>query len=293
MNSREELALTYLRKRPTAAARALESLHTDESAVIVAAVSAPVAGEVLSAMQRYYAGLCLARLETDFLVTVMHHLVSQRAASLLRIMPVARQEGILNQLSTLHAGAIRFQLSFASNLIGAWTKLDCVTLDPELSVADALQRIRQSAMLDAHRVFLVNSAHQLMGAVSVSRLLQATEEQNLQSIATPPQALRARTSISVAEQHSDWRQYIEMPVILRDKEFIGVITYQTLSDALRDLRRTQGPSDSTEAQSVNGLAAIFQIGVHGAWQTWMELLSIPNDDKGAAHERESGNSRGA
>jgi magnesium transporter len=294
MNSSEQLALTYLRKRPAAAARVLESLAPEETAGILSEVSAQVAGEVLTAMQKYYTERCLALLGAGFIVNIAHHLASQRAASLLRVIPGSRQEEILNQLSTLHARAIRFQLSFAPNLIGAWIKMDSVTLDPDLRVADAIQRIRQVDRMDAHRLFLVDGTHQLKGAVTMSRLLQASDDQSLRDIAALSlQVLRARTSLSAAVQHSDWRQYTEMPVVMRGKEFIGVITYQVLSDTLSELRHAQNRLDNNEPQSINGLADVFRSGVYGAWQTWMDLLSVPIDYQGVTNERDTKSTRGA
>ncbi len=294
MNSREELAVTYLRKRPLAAARVLESFAPEETAGILSDVSAQVAAEVLSAMQRYYAGLCLELLTTEFIVMVAHNLAAQRAVSLLRLIPAARQEEVLVHLSTLHARAIRFQLSFAANLVGAWIRLDCVTLDPDASVAAAVQRIRQVGSVDTHRLFLVDGMHQLKGALTLSRLLQAADDLVLKDISMPaPQVLRARTSLSAAEHHGDWRQYIEMPVVMRGREFVGVISYQVLSDAVRDQQRAQNPVVTTEPQTVNGLAEVFRAGVYSAWQTWMDLLSIPVDEKGVTHERDANSSRGA
>ena len=125
----------------------------------------------------------------------------------------------------------------------------------------------------------------------ISALFQAQDDDSIQSVAGPiPKTLRARTSLSVAEQHKDWQQYLEMPVIGRADEFIGIITYKSLYRALQELRLGQSDTRSEEEQVLHDL---YRTGILGAWQTWMELLAIPVEDEGVENERNPRRHRGA
>ena len=294
MNSREQLARIYLDMRPGAAAHVLETLPPEESAALLAELPARMSGPVLAAMLYHYAARCLNYLPTDYIVLVIQQLPSQRSAALLRGLAPGQQDAILNQLSARHASTIRFLLSYSNNLIGAWTDPNAITVSPENSVGETRVRLQQIEVKDIHRLFLVGRDHRLIGSVLISALFQAQDDDSIQSVAGPmPKILRARTSLGVAEQHKDWQQYLEMPVIGRADEFIGIITYKNLYRALQELRLGQSDTRSEEEQVLHGLTDLYRTSILGAWQTWMELLAIPVEDEGVDNERNPRRHRGA
>jgi len=294
MNSREQLAQIYLDKRPAAAAQVLEAMAPEASAALLAELPARMSGPVLAAMLYHYAARCLSHLSADYIAKVVQQLSAQRSAALLRGLTSVQQEAVLNQLAIHHASTIRILLSYSNNLIGAWTDPHAITANPENSVGETRQRLQQIEVKDIHRLFLVDRDHHLLGNVRISTLFQAKDEVNIQSLAGPvPKVLRARTSLSVAEQHKDWQQFLEMPVIGRGEEFIGIITYKNLYRALQELRLGQSDARSEEEQMLHGLTGLYRAGILGAWQTWMDLFSIPMEDRGADHEQNTGRRRGA
>ncbi|MBI1424718.1 MAG: hypothetical protein GC149_14830 [Gammaproteobacteria bacterium] len=294
MESRVELAKVYLDKRPGAAAHVLETLSPPETTALLQELPARICGPVLAAMHSHYAARCLTLLTTEYLVNVVQHLSSQRAASLLRVLAPAQQDALLHRLSAHHARTLRFLLSYSGNLVGAWTDPNAVTISPGVSVGETRQRLQQLETGGIQRLFLVDAEHQLKGSVFMAALFQAQDEMAIERLAdTAPLSLRARTSLTVAEQHNGWIQFIEMPVIGRAKEFIGVVTYQNIHRSLQELRRRPAEMPGKNDEMINGLSEVLRAGVHGAWVTWMELLSIPVEDKGVNHEHESGYHRGA
>ena len=294
MNSREQLARIYLDKRPGAAAHVLESLPPQDSAALLTELPARIAGPVLATMLYHYATRCIAFLSPDYVVKVIQQLSSQRGAALLRGLSQQQQDKVLNRLAVHHASTIRFLLSYSNNLIGAWIDPNAIVIELEDTVGETRRRLQQIEVKDIHRLFLVNREHHITGSVLISTLFQAQDNALLKNLAGPvPKVLRARTSLSVAEQHQDWQQYLEMPVIGRADEFIGIITYKNLSRALRELRLGQTDSRSDEEQIVHGLTDLYRVGIHGAWQTWMQLLAIPVEDKGVNSEHNNKRHRGA
>ena len=294
MDSREQLARVYLDVRPEAAAHVLEALPAEESAGLLAELPARISGPVLAAMLYHYAARCLGYLSADYITLVIQQLPSQRSAALLRGLAPAQQDSVLNQLSARQASAIRFLLSYSNNLVGAWTDPNAITISPEDSVGETRARLQQIGAKDIHRLFLVGRDHRLSGSVLVSTLFQAQDDDSIINLAGPvPKVLRARTSLSVAEQHKDWQQFLEMPVIGRAEEFSGIITYKTLYRALQELRLGQSETRNEEEQVLHGLSDLYRTGILGAWQTWMELLAIPAEDEGVDNERHTRRHRGA
>lgn len=293
MESRVELAEAYLEKRPGAAAHVLETLAPPETTALLQVLPARISGPVLAAMHSHYVARCLALFTADYQVAVIKQLSIQRAATLLRVLPPAQQDALLHRLSSYHAQTLRFLLSYSANLVGAWTDPNAITLSPGLCVGEARQRLQQLEAVHVQRLFLVDTDHQLKGSVHLAALFQAQDDIAIARLAdTAPVSLRARTSLTVAEQHAGWIQFVEMPVIGRAGEFIGVVTYQRIHRALQELRRGPTEMAGKNDEMISGLSGIMQAGVRGAWLTWMELLSIPVEDRGVNHEHESGHHRG-
>jgi len=293
MQSRVELAREYLEKRPSAAADVLETLPPADTTAFLAELPARISGNVLAAMHAHYAAHCMTGMSKDYLVNVLQHLSIQRGAALLRVLPLARQGALLNNLASHHARTLRFLLSYSNNLVGAWADPNAITIKPELTVGETRRRLQQFDTRNSQRLFLVDEGHQLKGSVLISALFQAQDGMAVQQLADPaPNSLRARTSLLAAEQHRSWLQYVEMPVIGRGDEFIGMITYQNIHQALQGLRR-RSEARGTEDYIVYGLTDVYHAGLQGAWQTWMDLLAIPVEDRGVNDEDESGYHRGS
>ena len=293
MNSREELVRIYLDKRPEAAAHLLESLSLEESVTLLSELPTRTSGPVLAAMHYYYSARCMTSLSVDYVVNVIQQLSSQRGATLLRALPAARQEAVLNKLAVHHAKTIRFLLSYSNNLVGAWMDPNAITVSMQSTVGEIRHRLQQIEVKDIHRLFLVDYEHHIQGSILISTLFQARDDVSLKNLAeTKPKVLRARASLIVAEQHNDWRQYLEMPVIGRADEFIGIITYKNIARALQSLRHGQPDVGSNEDRKLHGLTDLYSLGLQGAWLTWMELLSIPTDDRGTNNEHKTGHHRG-
>lgn len=281
MDSRETLARVYLDKRPDAAAQVLESLSPASAATLLAELPARLAAPVLAAMRPHYLTACLSRLPPSFVAGVARQLPTQAAVGLLRALTATQQDAVLQQIPAHQAGAVRYLLTYSGNLVGAWTEPDVLTLDPGDTVVQARARLRETDTGDMHRLYLVDRSRQLRGSVTAIALLRARDDAVLRTLSQGrPNTVRARTSLSVAAQLSDWQQTIEMPVIGRGDEFIGVVSEDVLHRALRRARQGEDEDQAREEETGTGLVEVFQLGFQGAWQVWMDLLSMPAlDDK--------------
>ncbi len=279
MDSREILARVYLDKRPDAAAQVLESLPPASATDLLAELPARLAAPVLAAMRPHYLTACLSRLPPSFVAGVARQLPTQAAVSLVRALTATQQDAVLQQLPAHQAGTVRYLLTYSGNLVGAWTEPDVLTLDPGDTVAQARERLRETDTGDMHRLYLVDRTRQLRGSVTAIALLRARDDAVLSTLSLGrPNTVRARTSLSVAAQLADWQQTIEMPVIGRGEEFIGVISEDVLHRALRRARQGEGDDKAREEETGAGLVEVFQLGFQGAWQVWMDLLSMPATD---------------
>jgi len=290
MDTRKELALEFISRRPAAAARLLEQQPAEQSIKLLSEMPARLIAPVIAAMLPHYASQCLAGFAVEHAAGVIQQLSNHRGASLLRGMSQKRRDKILDQLSQMQASSLRFLLTYNNNLVGAWVDQHAFTLPPDIDVAQARQRLQQWQSFDAHRLFVIGHHNHLHGALAITRLLQADDQTPIRDLIEPVKALRLRHSLFTAEQHKDWFDHIEMPVIGRHDEYIGIITYKVLNRALRSLRQQQtGASVSDEA--LNTLADVFFNSFSSTWHTWVDLMSLPLEPQGDEREQLTGRNR--
>lgn len=290
MDSRKELALEYLTRRPDAAARVLEQQALEQSVTLLVELPVRVVAPVIKAMLPHYAIQCLAQFNIEHAAGLIQQLATHRGASLLRGLSQKHRDALLAQLSQMKASSLRFLLTQGNNVVGGWLDQHAFTLPPEISVAEARQRLQRWESIDAQRLFVVGEEIYLHGAVSMSRLLQAGDQQRVKDLVAPVKALRMRDSLYVAEQHTDWFDHIEMPVIGRHNEYAGIITYRVLNRGLKSVRRNQSQMPAAKA-SLNTLADVFMSSFHYTWQSWIDLLSIPAEQQGVNREQSTGRNR--
>jgi predicted transcriptional regulator len=100
-----------------------------------------------------------------------------------------------------------------------------------------------------------------------------SSRKKLASMLEPADALWARDALATAQEHSVWERHPEAPVINRDEEFIGVISYADLRKAFRQITRTADPNGDREIAEVTELIAI------GAGSVWRSLGDLIGTDR--------------
>ena len=92
------------------------------------------------------------------------------------------------------------------------------------------------------------------------------------SSSLPTRSGRA-TPLATAQEHSVWERHTEAPVVNRDEEFIGVISYADLRKAFRQVNRVAEPNGDREIAEVTELIAI------GAGSVWRSLGDLIGTDR--------------
>ena len=162
--------------------------------------------------------------------------------------------------------AFKLLLSYPTNTVGAWVEPRVLTLPDDCTVGEARDRIARSEHATQARIYVLDRARRLRGAVRGLALLQVSSRKKLASILDPADALWARDALATAQEHSVWERHTEAPVVNRDEEFIGVISYVDLRRAFRQVNRVaraataiarsrRSPSSSRSAPAACGAAS--------------------------------------
>lgn len=273
MSGREQLVGAYLRLHPESAARLLESMPVEQANAVLAAVDVTTAAAVVGHMLPTHAAQCMEQQPPIDSALLLEHLGSQESVAVLRHLPIGLREEVLNSLGPQWLMAFKLLLSYPTNTVGAWVEPRVLTLPDDCTAGEARDRIARSSEMAQARIYVLDRSRRLRGAVRGLALLQVQNRKMLASILEPAEGLWARDPLSTALEHNVWEHNTEAPVINRDEEFIGVISYADLRRAFRQLTRTTGNAGERELAEVTELLAI------GAGSLWKSLGDLMHSDR--------------
>ena len=269
MSGREALVGAYLRLHPESAARLLESMSPDQANAVLNAVDVQTAAPVVGQMLPTYAARCVEGQPPADGALLLERLGSQESIAVLRHLPNENRDAVLNSLGPQWLMAFRLLLSYPTNTVGAWVEPRVLTLPDDCTVGEARDRIARSEHATQARIYVLDRSRRLRGAVRGLVLLQVPNRKKVTSILEPADAIWARDALATVQEHSVWERHTEAPVINREEEFIGVISYADLRKAFRQLTRTEGPNGDREIAEVTEL---ISVGAGSLWQSLGDLI---------------------
>lgn len=269
MSGRDELAAAFLKLHPESAARLLESMPAAEATAVLDAVdldtAAPVAGHMLPTC----AAQCLERQAPADAARLLERLGSRESVAVVRHLSAEHREAVLGCLGTQWVMAFKLLLSYPTSTVGAWIEPRVLTLPDDCTVGEARDRVARSEQSAPARIYVLDRARRVRGAVRGLALLQVSTRKKITSILEPAEALWARDALATAQEHAVWERHTEAPVVNREEEFIGVISYSDLRKAFRETTLAPPPSGGREMAEVTELIAI---GAGSVWRSLGELV---------------------
>ncbi len=273
MSGREELVAAYLRLHPESAARLLESMPASQANAVLNAVDVATAGPVVGHMLPTCAARCLERQPPADAALLLERLGSRESVAVLRHLPSELRDAVLSALGPQWLMAFKLLLSYPTNTVGAWIEPRVLTLPDDCTAGEARDRIARSEQVEQARIYVLDRSGRLRGAVRGLALLQVGHRKKIASILEPADGLWARDPLATAQEHSVWERHTEAPVINRDEEFIGVISYADLRKAFREVNHVPGSNGDREIAEVTELIAI------GAGSVWRSIGDLIGSDR--------------
>jgi len=269
MSGREQLVDAYLRLHPEGAARLLESLPVEQANAVLAAVDIATAAPVLGHMLPTHAARCVELQLPHDSALLLEKLGSQESVAVLRHLPNELRESVLSCMGAQWLMAFKLLLSYPTNTVGAWVEPRVLTLPDDCNAGEARERIARSDQVNQARIYVLDRSRRLRGAIRGLTLLQVPHRKLLASILEPAEALWARELLVTAQEHRAWERFTEAPVVNRDEEFIGVISYADLRKAYRHSLHAGNAANDREIAEVTELIAIS---AGSLWQSIGELM---------------------
>ena len=193
----------------------------------------------------------------------LHEVVSELyvddAADLVEEMPASVVKRILAQADPEMRREINEILRYPENSAGSIMTTEYVSLRPQMSVAEAIQRIRRTGV-DKETIYTcyVTEARRLLGTVSVKDLLLAPDDNTPVSEIMDGHVISVSTLTDqeeVAQMLSKYN-FLALPVVDTDERMVGIVTFDDAMDVLveettEDIEKMAGmlPSEKTYLRS--------------------------------------------
>jgi magnesium transporter len=229
-----DLAVEFVRRQPRAAARALEQQPPSVVAAFLASVPAATACDLVSRMLPRDAVRIVALLDPENAAAVIRGLEPGNGAAILRHLPETARTRVLGRLPTRIAVTCRLLLRYSEGTVGAWMNPRALTLPDDITVEEALARLRREDTTEAGSIHVLNRAGNLRGVAEILDLLRADDAMRIAVLMRAPQdAVRGRATLDAVIDHPAWSEGDDLPVTDGAGKFIGALGHVEFSRAMR------------------------------------------------------------
>jgi len=253
MNPHSRLGANFLRSHPAAAARVLEDFPADNAAQYLAVASPLTARDVIEHFTPGFAASCLSAIEPQAAGQIFSQLPADLQIMLLRQLDQLKRESLLSALRTDLATSIRQRLPYPEGTAGALMEAPLASVQEELTVRDAVKRIKRIRRGMKFYVYAANATGQLTGVMTLHELISAPSAASIGEVMHRHIiSLSPAQSMLTVFNSPYWLEYHALPVTDENNILLGVIPQKSM-------RRFQETSFHAGAVS-NGLGTFITVG---------------------------------
>lgn len=245
----ETLSLLIGGKKYAAARDVLETMHPADIAAMLEDTKSEIipllfrllpkelAAETFVEMDEDQQQLLIQSFSDSELKEVVDELYMDDAADLVGEMPANVVMRILRQADPEMRHMINEILKYPEDSAGSIMTTEYVSLRPEMTVEDAIKRIRRTG-IDKETIntcYVTNDNRQLMGIVTVRALLLNDEDEIMADIMTDDviKALTTEDRETVAMNFSKY-DLSAMPVVDEENRLVGIVTVDDVIDVMQE-----------------------------------------------------------
>ncbi len=262
---------------PSDVAAIFEDLEPRRIPLVFRLLPKEQAAEVFVEMQPQEQELLIRSFSDNELKEVLQELYVDDAADLVEEMPANVVERILRNADPQMRSSINQILRYPENSAGSIMTTEYVSLRPEMTVEEAILRIRRQGV-DKETIYTcyVTQGHKLIGLVTVKDLLLCSDDE------TQIQDIMLTNLISVTT-HTDQEEvarmfshynFLALPVVDGEDRLVGIVTVDDAMDVLQeeateDMELMGGMSPSEKVYLKNTPLDLFKNRI-----PWLMLLMV-------------------
>jgi len=255
-----KLGEEFCRLYPLEAAAELERLPVQELASFLTTSPTRNAARVLSCLSPDTAAHAISGMELAAAAKIVEALDLSAAARLVARLPAGPRDELLGCLKAADAAELKQLISYPPHTAAAVMDPDVLALNPAMTVADALKRLRVLRDKRIHRIYLIDPDSRLLGSVSIRDLALAEPATPLGQLhVLPPSGVQAMATHEEVVQILNRTGVASLAVVDLDGRLLGVLRQDALVDATRadataDIQSMVGAGKEERALSKVSLA---------------------------------------
>ncbi|MEE8125434.1 MAG: CBS domain-containing protein [Nitrospirales bacterium] len=236
MELEHRLTLGYLQAHPVEAARHLESLGPQESALLLKGLPGLEIAGVLEHCLPVSTAKILEELPHDLVADILSSMNATSAIGVLRQFADSIRQEVMDRLDNTMGAALRRALRYSPNTAGNLADPQVFTLPPDISVEEAIDRIRTYGQKAMYYIYIIDRDGKLEGVVTLRQLLIDSSDHLVGTLMeTQITTLSADANLEEILQHPDWSRFHMLPVVDRWGTLFGALRYQTLRRIEKDV----------------------------------------------------------
>ena len=262
---------------PADIASAFEEMEESRIPILFRLIPKELAAETFVEMESDSQELLIRGFSDSELKEVLDELYVDDAVDIVEEMPANVVKRILSQADPVMRKDINEILRYPENSAGSIMTIEYVTLRPEMTVKEAILRIRRTGF-DKETIYTcyVTSYRKLIGFVTVKDLLLAQDEDTIIKDMMDQNVIFANTHDDREEvvQKLSKYNFIALPVVDSDLRLVGIVTFDDAMDVMEDeatedieIMAGMTPSDKTYLKS-----NVFDLFRHRI--PWLLLLMV-------------------
>jgi magnesium transporter len=225
---------------------ALGRMHPADLADIVEQLDQTAGGYLLSSLEMETAADTLQEVEPESQASLMEQLDTERAADILERMPPDeaadlladlpehRAAELLAHMQPVEAADVRELLAYPEDSAGGRMTTDYLTIPPELTAMQTIERMRAEAgQVESQYIYVTEPDETLVGVISLRDLIVAPPDKVIHEFMTVP-VISVGADTPQEEVAAVLTKYdlLAVPVVDDTKKMLGIVTVDDVLDAL-------------------------------------------------------------
>ena len=229
------LTRTFLLDFPKDAARRIEVMPSEDVAAVLAEQPIYALQPVWEKLAPEVANRLLLALNSAKAVELLTALDPGICGAILSRIPDEQREAYLRKMPARVGAEIRDLLDYPSDSAGRLMDTHIIAFNASVTVTDAITQLRHQKIEALASVFLLDDDMHLFGEVDMQRLVLATPDQKLSTLAKP-----IRASATVLDQRNDVAEMMQsgrietLPVVDGNERLIGIIYESDILETLKE-----------------------------------------------------------
>ena len=262
---------------PADIAAVFEELEEEKIPLLFRLLPKETAAEAFAELEPEAQELLIRGFSDTELREVVNELYVDDAVDLVEEMPANVVKRILAQADPQMRKEINEILRYPENSAGSIMTTEYVSLRPDMTVADAITRIRRTGVnKETIYTCYVTAGRKLMGAVSVKDLLLTEDDSALVSSVMDENVISVNTLTDqeeVAQLLSKYN-FLALPVVDTDGRMVGIVTFDDAMDILveettEDIEKMAGMIPSEKSYLRSNAWDLFKHRI-----PWLALLMV-------------------